>query len=57
MHSPIHSLKRGYALLENSRHNVITSTNEVKKDDVISVKMSDGTLETKVLTVNTDGGV
>lgn len=57
MHSPIHSLKRGYALLENSRHNVIMSTKEVKKDDVISVKMSDGTLETKVLTVNTDGGV
>jgi exodeoxyribonuclease VII large subunit len=57
MHSPIHSLKRGYALLENSRHNVIMSTKEVEKDDVISVKMSDGTLETKVLTVNTDGGV
>lgn len=57
MHSPVHTLKRGYALLENSKHKVIMSTKEIKKDDVLSVRMSDGTLETKVLTVNTDGGV
>lgn len=56
MHSPMHTLKRGYALLENAKGKVITSTKETKVGNVIKVKLEDGELETVVKKIIVDGG-
>jgi exodeoxyribonuclease VII large subunit len=57
MHSPIHTLNRGYALLENASSKVVTSVEEVKEGDKISVKLSDGVLKTNIDEVINDGGL
>lgn len=57
MHSPIHTLNRGYALLENASSKVLTSVEEVKEGDEISVKLCDGLLRTEVKEVSHDGGL
>lgn len=57
MHSPIHTLSRGYALLENASSNVITSTKNVKEGDRVTIKISDGRIETRVEEVTYTGGV
>lgn len=56
MHSPTHTLKRGYALLENAKGKVITSTQDTKVGNVIKVKLDDGELETVVEKIIVDGG-
>lgn len=57
MHSPIHTLNRGYALLENASSKVITSVNDVSDGEQLTVKLSDGIINTRVEEVIRDGGV
>jgi len=57
MHSPIHTLNRGYALLENASAKVITSTRSVKEGDRLTIKMSDGAIKAEVEAVTHNGGV
>ena len=42
--SPENALKRGYGAILDEKRNLITSIENVKKDDLISVLMKDGEL-------------
>ncbi len=57
MHSPIHTLQRGYALLENAKSKVITSISETNIGDKLTIKLNDGKLETLVEEIIVDGGI
>ena len=57
MHSPIHTLNRGYALLENASSKVVSSVHDISQGDALSVKLSDGLLITRVEEIRCDGGV
>jgi len=57
MHSPLHTLERGYALLENAKGKVLTSATELKAGDEITVKLSDGEAKAEVRDVYSNGGV
>lgn len=46
---PLKTLARGYSVLENDKGNVITSSNELKKDDIIEIIMHDGRSKAKIL--------
>ncbi len=57
MHSPLHTLERGYALLENAKGKVLTSATEIKAGEEITVKLSDGEVKAEVIDVYSNGGV
>jgi len=49
--NPFAVLQRGYAIVTNADGSVIASVNQVSKDEMLDVKISDGTLLTRVLSV------
>lgn len=50
--SPLQTIARGYSVLESPDKHVISSTKQVKENDLINAKVSDGCLECQVLKVN-----
>lgn len=46
--SPLKTLARGYSIIEN-KNEIISSVKQLNKDDVIGIRLSDGTREAKVL--------
>lgn len=46
--SPIHVLKRGYSISIDSNNKVITSINNIKKNDSIKIELYDGNISAKV---------
>ena len=42
--SPLNTLARGYAIVQNPAGAVITSTSQIKKDQQIEVRVADGEL-------------
>ena len=49
--NPFAVLQRGYAIVTNADGSVIASVNQVSKDEMLDVKISDGVLLTRVLSV------
>ena len=49
--NPFAVLQRGYAIVTNADGSVIASVTQVSKDEMLDVKISDGTLLTRVLSV------
>ena len=47
--SPLATLNRGYAIIEKTNKEIITSINEVAIDDNINIKLKDGTVIGKVI--------
>ena len=47
--NPMNVLARGYSAVFDSQDKVITSTSQLKKDDEISLVMSDGKIKAKVM--------
>jgi exodeoxyribonuclease VII large subunit len=52
--NPFAVLQRGYAIITNAEGSVIASVTQVSKDEMLDVKISDGTLLTRVLSVPGD---
>lgn len=50
--SPLQTISRGYSVLESTDKHVVTSISQVNTGDVITAKVSDGTLECQVLGVS-----
>lgn len=46
--SPLKTLARGYSIIEDKNKNVITSVKEIKKDDIVSIVLADGSKEAVV---------
>lgn len=46
--SPLKVLSRGYAIVQNDSH-IVVSKSEIKKDDELELKFSDGSVRTKVI--------
>ena len=46
--SPRKTLARGYSIIEDENKNVITSVKEIKKDDIVSIVLADGSKEAVV---------
>ncbi|MFB4166428.1 exodeoxyribonuclease VII large subunit [Virgibacillus sp. JSM 102003] len=49
--NPLETMKRGYSIPYTQSGNIISSTNDVFKNDQIIVRLSDGTLECRVMDV------
>lgn len=49
--NPLETMKRGYSIPYTQSGNIISSTNDVIKNDQIIVRLSDGTLECRVMDV------
>ena len=41
-------LEKGYTLVKDSNNQVLTSVNDVKKDEYLTLQLKDGTLRVKV---------
>ena len=50
--NPENVLERGYSLTYDSNGNVITKSSSVKKDDIITSRLSKGLIKSKVLLKN-----
>lgn len=46
--SPLNTIKRGYSITKKD-NKVIKSVKDIKKDDLLSIEVSDGTINTKVI--------
>lgn len=47
--SPLKTLVRGYSIIENDKGKIIKSKKDLKKNDEISITLSDGKVEAKIL--------
>ncbi len=52
--SPLNVLARGYSLTTNSRGKIVTRVSEVKDGDEVHVRLADGTLTSRVTSVQAD---
>ncbi|WP_099158464.1 exodeoxyribonuclease VII large subunit [Virgibacillus ndiopensis] len=52
--NPLEIMKRGFAIPYTDTNNIIKSTKQVEQEDLISIKLSDGNLECRVLNVKED---
>lgn len=53
--NPFAVLQRGYAIVSDSAGRVISSVKQVKQSDQVTIKVSDGTLQSQVVAVQGDG--
>jgi len=47
--NPEKIVQKGYAIIKNSKGNIITSVKDTKTDDLLTLKVRDGDLNTKVI--------
>lgn len=50
--SPLHTLKRGYAIIKNSDNNIVRNVSEVKKNQVIRTDLAKGHIFSTITEVN-----
>ncbi len=50
--SPLSHLQRGYSIILNKDNSLITSVNQIKKEDLLSLKIHDGTANVCVINVH-----
>jgi len=53
--NPFAVLQRGYAIVNDSAGRVVSSVNQVKQSDQVTIKVSDGTIQSQVVAVQGDG--
>lgn len=52
--SPLHTLKRGYAIIKDSENNIIRNVNEVQKNQTIRTELAKGHIFSTITEVNDD---
>lgn len=52
--SPLHTLKRGYAIIKNQDNKIIRNVNEIKKNQVIKTELAQGSIFSTITEVNND---
>jgi exodeoxyribonuclease VII large subunit len=52
--SPLHTLKRGYAIIKDEKNNIVRNVKEVKKDQVIKTELAKGSILSTITEINTD---
>jgi len=52
--SPLHTLKRGYAIIKDKNNNIIRTTSDVKKDQVIKTELAKGYIFSTITEINND---
>lgn len=50
--NPLSILKKGYSVVENQQGDVVQSINDIRKDDIMRIRMTDGIVKTQVLQMN-----
>lgn len=53
--NPFAVLQRGYAIVSDSAGRVVSSVKQVKQSDQVTIKVSDGTIQSQVVAVQGDG--
>ena len=54
--SPLNTLGRGYAMVQNNQHEVISTVEKICNNDVIDISFVDGSLKAVVQEINKTGG-
>ena len=54
--SPLNTLARGYSMVQDSQGKVVSSVNNIKKDDIINISLADGNAQAIVQETNKLGG-
>lgn len=54
--SPLNTLGRGYAMIQNEQREVISSVDKINSNDVIDISLVDGTVKAVVQDINKSGG-
>ena len=49
--SPLATVARGYSIIKNRENNLVTSIEQVKEEDEITIELSDGSLKSRILKV------
>lgn len=52
--SPLHTLKRGYAIIKDKNNNIIRSVDNLKKDQTIKTELAKGYVFSKITGINND---
>lgn len=52
--SPLHTLKRGYAIIKNQDNKIIRNVNEIKKNQVIKTELAKGSIFSTITEINDD---
>ena len=52
--SPLHTLKRGYAIIKNQDNKIIRNINEIKKNQVIKTELAKGSIFSTITEINDD---
>lgn len=55
--SPLNTLSRGYAIVQNDKQNVVSSVNKIKKDEYINISFVDGNAKAIIQEINETGGL
>ena len=53
--SPLNTLARGYSLVQNERTEVVSTVDKIKKDDVLNILFSDGSVNAVVKDIKSGG--
>ncbi|WP_425378824.1 exodeoxyribonuclease VII large subunit [Spiroplasma endosymbiont of Polydrusus pterygomalis] len=53
--SPLKTLTRGYSITYNNNKNVVTTTQDIKNNDIIITRVQDGIIQSIVQAINKDG--
>ena len=53
--SPLKTMMRGYSVVEDEQGNVVPSSQSLKENQAISIRMKDGRVEAKVCTIRKEG--
>jgi len=52
--SPLHTLKRGYAIIKDKDNNIIRNVNKLKKNQVIKTELAKGYIHSTITEINND---
>jgi exodeoxyribonuclease VII large subunit len=54
--SPLNTLARGYSMVQDNQGNLVSSVDNIKKDDIINISLADGKVKAIVQETNKLGG-
>ena len=52
--SPLHTLKRGYAIIKDEKNNIVRNVNDVKKNQIIKTELAKGSILSTITEINND---
>jgi exodeoxyribonuclease VII large subunit len=52
--SPLHTLKRGYAIIRDDKNNIVRNVKDVKKNQLIKTELAKGSILSTITEINTD---